>query len=107
MQNSRGDDESGERTAEQPAGPQVPSGDDAAVELEWKRLERRRIEEERAEARENAAVEHGSGPRLPWTALLAALTAGLIAAVILNAALGTLRPQVESAVDAAGEKPPK
>ena len=58
----------------------------AAVEAEWRRIERERLEEEIAEAREDAA-EPAGGPlrhRWPWLALAGALAAGLLVAVVIE-----------------------
>jgi len=63
-----------------------PSGDDAAVVTEWRKLEAERVAEERAEALENA-IEPVAGqrrPPWPWLALLGALAAGVLVAVGLN-----------------------
>lgn len=59
----------------------------AKVEAEWQRLERRRIEEERAEAREDAELSTREPParrRIPWGWLVLALVAGVVAAVVIN-----------------------
>lgn len=103
MQNSSGADEAGERSGDNPANPPAAAGDDAVVQMEWQRLERQRIEEERVEAEEDAA-ERAPRPRLPWPALLVALAAGLIAALVINAVLLTVRPQAPPAADASGER---
>lgn len=65
--------------------PSVPlTPDDAAVESEWRRIERERIAEEVEEAREDAIAEGPSRRRWPWLAFAAALAAGAVAALILN-----------------------
>jgi hypothetical protein len=60
--------------------------DDAEVEAEWRRIERERLEEEIAEARDDAAapVAEPMGHRWPWLALAGALAAGVLAAVVIN-----------------------
>ena len=60
--------------------------DDAEVEAEWRKLERARIDEEIAEAREDAA-DLGAAPmrqRWPWLALAGSLAAGVIVAFLIN-----------------------
>lgn len=63
-----------------------PASDDAAVALEWRRLEAERIAEEREEAHEDEveAVTHRPHTRWPWLALAGALAAGVLVAVVLN-----------------------
>jgi hypothetical protein len=60
--------------------------DDAEVEGEWRRIERERLEEEIAEARDDAAepVDEPMRHRWPWLALAGALAAGVLAAVVIN-----------------------
>lgn len=69
--------------------PDQPTADaaDAKVEEEWERLERRRLEAERAEARDDAELatrEPPSRRRIPWVWLALALVAGVIAAAVIN-----------------------
>ncbi len=69
--------------------PQAGAGaaaEDAVVEAEWQRIERERIAEEIAEAREDAddVTAPPSRPRWPWITLAAALAAGMLVAVVLN-----------------------
>jgi hypothetical protein len=62
------------------------AADEAEVEEEWRRIERERLEDEIAEAREDAA-EPASEPmrqRWPWLALAGALAAGVLVTVALN-----------------------
>lgn len=60
--------------------------DDAEVEGEWRRIERERLAEEIAEARDDAAepVDEPMRHRWPWLALAGALAAGVLAAVVIN-----------------------
>lgn len=60
--------------------------DDTAVEEEWRRIERERLDEEIAEAREDAAetVSEPMRNRWPWLALAGALAAGTLATVVIN-----------------------
>ena len=60
--------------------------DDAAVEAEWRRIERERLEEEIAEARAGAAepVDEPMRHRWPWMVLFGALAAGLLTAIVIN-----------------------
>lgn len=60
--------------------------DDVEVEAEWRRIERERLEEEIAEAREDAAepVDEPMRHRWPWLALAGALAAGVLAAIVIN-----------------------
>ena len=60
--------------------------DDAEVEAEWRRIERERLDEEIAEARDDAAepVDEPMRHRWPWLALAGALAAGVLAAVVIN-----------------------
>lgn len=99
MSTSGRDDADLDITASAGTGQRLP--DDAAVELEWQRLERERIAEERDEAREDAITSTASRRRFPWPGLLAALAAGLIAAIILNAWLASLRTQTARESEAA------
>lgn len=60
---------------------------ETTVEQEWQRLERRRIEEERAEAQEDAALATRAPPsqrRIPWQWLALAFVAGVVAAIVIN-----------------------
>lgn len=62
-------------------------GDDAKVREEWHKLEQERIDEEIAEAREDAGLvgPTRSGPRwLLWLAVTVALLAGIALAAWLN-----------------------
>ena len=68
---------------------------DAKVEEEWQRLERRRLEEERAEAREDAELatrEPPSQRRIPWRWLVMAFVAGVAATVVINRFFVTVPP---------------
>ncbi len=83
--------------ARKTAGPNPATGDDvdAAVEDEWRRIERERIAEEVEEAREDAIAEEAPPlRRWPWLAFVAALTAGVIAAVVLNSPAAISRRMV-------------
>lgn len=64
----------------------VGGAEDADVEAEWRKIERERLEEEIAEAREDAAapVDEPMRHRWPWLALAAALAAGVLVAVVIN-----------------------
>ena len=65
--------------------------EDARIREEWRRLERQRIDEEIAEAREDVetGVPPPSGPsRLVWAVLAIALVAGIVATAFLNGAFG-------------------
>ena len=66
----------------------IGGADDAAVEAEWRKIERQRLEEEIAEARDDAAepVDEPMRHRWPWLALVAALAAGVLVAVVINRA---------------------
>lgn len=74
--------------------------DAAAVEGEWRKLEAERIAEEREEAREDLLDAVPARRRWPWPALAAALVAGVIAAVVINAALVARRPAAGPAAEA-------
>jgi hypothetical protein len=71
-------------------------GTAAAVEAEWRRIERERLEEEIAEAREDAVQPAGEPlrQRWPWLALAGALAAGLLVAVVINKPSGLGHRQV-------------
>jgi hypothetical protein len=56
------------------------------VTAEWRRIQRDHIDEERAEADQTAGP---SRRRLPWAGLLAALAAGVVAAILANIVVGT------------------
>lgn len=62
---------------------------DARVREEWRRLERKRLDEEIAEAREDAAAP-APGRRRPhwlvWVAFAIALVAGIVVTAIINGA---------------------
>ena len=63
------------------------SAEDAKVREEWRRLERQRIDEEIAEAREDvgAAGPARHGPHwIVWAALALALVAGIVVTAIVN-----------------------
>jgi len=64
--------------------------DDDAVEAEWRRIERERLEEEIAEAREDAAkpADEPMRHRWPWLVLVGALAAGLLTAIVINRPVG-------------------
>jgi hypothetical protein len=64
----------------------VGGAEDADVEEEWRKIERERLEEEIAEAREDAAapVDEPMRHRWPWLALAGALAAGVLAAFVIN-----------------------
>ena len=64
----------------------VGGAEDADVEAEWRKIERERLEEEIAEAREDAAepVDEPMRHRWPWLALAGALAAGVLAAFVIN-----------------------
>jgi hypothetical protein len=66
----------------------IGGADDAAVEAEWRKIERQRLEEEIAEARDDAAepVDEPMRHRWPWLALAGALAAGVLVAVVINRA---------------------
>lgn len=68
------------------AAPDVePAADGSgAIAAEWQKIERERLAEERAEAREDLDPAAPVGRRLPWRALVAALLAGVVAAVLAN-----------------------
>lgn len=59
--------------------------DDRAVTAEWRRIQRERIEDEHAEA--ESAGER-TRRRVSWAGLLAALAAGVVAAILANIAVG-------------------
>ena len=62
---------------------------DRAVTAEWRRIQRERIDDERAEAEADADPVGGCPRRrVPWAGLLAALAAGVMAAVLANIAVG-------------------
>lgn len=62
-----------------------PNPADPAVEAEWQKIERERIAEEVAEAREDMLEARvAPGRRWPWAAVAVALVAGLILAALLN-----------------------
>jgi hypothetical protein len=64
----------------------VGGAEDADVEAEWRKIERERLEEEIAEAREDAAepVDEPMRHRWPWLALAGALAAGVLAAFVID-----------------------
>lgn len=71
-------------------GGRATAGDtvDRAVTAEWRRIQRERIDEERSEA----GADPAAAPlrqRLPWAGLLAALAAGVVAAILANMAVGS------------------
>lgn len=64
----------------------TPPGD-AKIQDEWRKLERERIEDELAEARESAAADSPGFRRssaLMWLALAVALIGGIVVALLLN-----------------------
>ena len=71
-----------------------PDPDDSKVREEWRRLERKRLDDEIAEAREDvgSATPNPQRPRwLVWLAFAVALVAGIIATAAINGAF-TTRP---------------
>lgn len=63
------------------------SSEDATVREEWQKLERQRIDEEIAEAREDAeaaATGRGRPSWLVWLAFAVALAAGIAVTLLLN-----------------------
>ncbi|MFM7107845.1 MAG: hypothetical protein ACKOZU_04490 [Planctomycetaceae bacterium] len=65
----------------------APTPEDAKVREEWRRLERQRIDEEIAEAREDVGGDGSTcrGPHwLVWAALALALVAGIVVTAIVN-----------------------
>jgi hypothetical protein len=67
--------------------------EDAKVREEWRRLERERLDEEIAEAREDAAVQEPR-PRIRWLAWIAfavALVAGIVVTIVINRLLDLQR----------------
>lgn len=88
-----------------PASQRPPiASDDPAIEAEWRRLETARLAEEREEARENATEasgqtsESGAGRRWLLPAFGAALAAGIVLAIVLNARPPVRPPQGEPTV---------
>lgn len=86
------------------------AADDAEVEEEWRRIERQRLDEEIAEAQEDAAEPPRQTMRQqwPWLALAAALAAGMLVAVVVNrppapgqrdVAIGPLEARGDAAVE--------
>jgi hypothetical protein len=80
--------------------------DDAEVEGEWRRIERERLEEEIAEARDDAAepVDEPMRHRWPWLALAGALAAGVLAAVVINRPGGMADREVALVAPQQGER---
>jgi len=63
------------------------SGEDSKVREEWRRLERQRLDEEIAEAREDATGDRPVGSHLRWwvwVAFAVALAAGIAFTVAVN-----------------------
>lgn len=61
--------------------------EDAKVREEWRRLERKRIEDEIAEAREDAVAADAPRSRrywLVWVAFVVALAAGIAVTALIN-----------------------
>lgn len=61
--------------------------EDAKIQDEWRKLERERIEDELAEAREDALAGSPGRRRsswLMWLAFAVALVGGIVAAALLN-----------------------
>jgi hypothetical protein len=75
--------------------------DDAAVEAEWRRIERERLEEEIAEARAGAAepADEPMRHRWPWMVFVGALAAGLLTAIVINRPVGPGDREVALAED--------
>jgi len=72
----------------------APDPDDSKVREEWRRLERKRLDDEIAEAREDVGSATPSPRRqrwLVWLAFAVALVAGIIATAAINGAF-TTRP---------------
>ena len=70
-----------------PAPVPSESPEDAKIREEWQKLERQRIDEEIAEAREDAvaaATGRGRPPWFVWLAFAAALAAGIAVTLLLN-----------------------
>jgi len=82
-------------------GAPQPLDDDGAVADEWRRLERRRIADERREAREDAGDRTRARSRRswPWPFLALALAAGVLAALLVNT-----RPPPEVVLQVAGPR---
>lgn len=80
--------------------------DDAEVEAEWRRIERERLDEEIAEARDDAAesVDEPMRHRWPWLALAGALAAGVLAAVVINRPGGMADREVALVAPQQGER---
>ena len=73
--------------ADHPRSDAPASAEDAKVREEWRRLERQRIDEEIAEAREDvghAGPARGGPHWLVWAALAVALVAGIVVTAIVN-----------------------
>lgn len=87
------------------AGDRPAAADEAAVDVEWRRLEAERIAEERAEAREDVVEAEPPRRRWTWLAMAASLAAGVLVAVGLN---GLVAPPAhrEVAQTPAPEQPP-
>lgn len=86
-------------------GSSVTAGDadDRAVTADWRRIQRERIDEEQAEAESDVDPDsRRPQPRLLGTALLAALAAGVVAAILANMAVGPRGRSDDEAAPVAG-----
>jgi hypothetical protein len=84
-------------------GTSVTAGDagDRAVNAEWRRIQLERIDEEQAEAGADVDPEIRR-PRVLGAALLAALAAGVAAAILANLAIGPRGRSDDEAAQVAG-----
>ena len=87
--------------------PEPTAADEAVVAEEWRRLEQERLEEERAEAHEDAVHPGPPHRRLPWAGLIAALAAGIVATIVINALLDRRRGSEVPAAPAAAQGSPR
>lgn len=73
------------------ADPREPADDDARIREEWRRLERKRLDDEIAEAREDVESAGPTPHRLHWLVWLAfavALLAGIVVTALVNSVPG-------------------